>query len=100
MFTDTHTHLYDEQLVADSKQIERAIAAGVTKMYMPNCNSETITGMLELADKWQNNCLPMMGLHPTYVKENYETELALVANWLQKRKFFPNSFGFSEKYAK
>ncbi|MBL7692364.1 MAG: hydrolase TatD, partial [Flavipsychrobacter sp.] len=34
---DTHTHLYDERLIADEHQIDRAIAAGVTKMYMPNC---------------------------------------------------------------
>ena len=86
-FTDSHTHLYDEQLIADDGQIQRAIDAGVTKMYMPNCDSSTISPMLLLADKWPHNCLPMMGLHPCYVKENYQEELALVAGWLHKRKF-------------
>jgi TatD DNase family protein len=88
MFTDTHTHLYDERLMADEEQIPRAIAAGVTKMYMPNCDSGTISGMLQLADRWPANCLPMMGLHPTYVKENYRDELAIVKDWLEKRKFY------------
>jgi len=88
MYTDSHTHLYDEQLVVDATQIQRAIDAGVTKMYMPNCDSSTISAMLQLADKWPVNCMPMMGLHPCYVKGNYKEELALVAEWLQKRKFY------------
>lgn len=87
-FTDSHTHLYDERLIADDTQIQRAIDAGVTKMYMPNCDSSTIDGMLYLADKWPAACMPMMGLHPCYVKENYKDELAVVAGWLQKRKFY------------
>lgn len=88
MFIDTHTHLYDERLMRDEQQIERAIEAGVTKLYMPNCDSNTIDGMLQLADKWPQNCLPMMGLHPCYVKEDYKDELAVVADWLGKRKFY------------
>jgi TatD DNase family protein len=88
IFTDTHTHLYDERLIADEGQIQRAIDAGVTKMYMPNCDSGTINGMLELADKYPAHCMPMMGLHPTYVKENYKDELAIVSEWLLKRKFY------------
>lgn len=88
MYIDTHTHLYDEKLTADSQQIPRAIEAGVTRMFMPNCDSETIPCMLALADQWPENCFPMMGLHPTYVKENYEDELAIVEDWLAKRKFW------------
>jgi TatD DNase family protein len=87
MYTDTHTHIYDEKLLADGQQIPRAIEAGVTKLYMPNCDSGTIDTMLQLADKWPHNCLPMMGLHPTYVNETYKQELAIVDEWLAKRKF-------------
>jgi TatD DNase family protein len=88
MYIDTHTHLYDETMIADDQQIQRAIDAGVTRMYMPNCDSGTINGMLQLADQWPENCLPMMGLHPTYVKENYNDELAIVETWLGERKFY------------
>ena len=88
MFTDTHTHLYDENLMADKDQVQRALDAGVTRMYMPNCDKGTITGMLELAERWPGNCLPMIGLHPCYVKEHYKAELALVAEWLAKRRFY------------
>ena len=88
MYTDTHTHLYDEQLITDEGQIQRAIDAGVTKMYMPNCDSTTIAGMLDLTDQWPTYCFPMMGLHPCYVKANYEDELAIVKEWLTKRNFY------------
>jgi TatD DNase family protein len=87
IFFDTHTHLYDSRLMADEGQIARALAAGVQYMYMPNCNSETIDGMMSMAEKWPQHCLPGMGLHPCYVKEDYKTELDIVAAWLQKRPF-------------
>ena len=88
MFIDTHTHLYDEQLMTEElAMMQRALDAGVNKMYMPNCDSTTIDGMLLLADKYPDSCLPMMGLHPCYVKDNYKDELAIVNEWLGKRKF-------------
>ena len=88
MFTDTHTHLYDEQLQPDiDAAIQRAIDASVTKMFMPNCDSTTIDGMLAIEKKWPRHCFAMMGLHPCYVKEQYKEELALVEQWLAKRKF-------------
>ena len=37
--------------------------------------------------KYPGICIPMMGLHPCYVKENYQEELAIVEGWLAKRKF-------------
>lgn len=89
MFTDTHTHLYDESLRAEESQmIQRAVGAGVTKMYMPNCNSETIESMMHLAKAYPQHCFPMMGLHPCYVKEDYKSELQVVSEWLNKEKFY------------
>ncbi|NCX95605.1 MAG: TatD family deoxyribonuclease, partial [Chitinophagia bacterium] len=88
MYIDTHTHLYDPQLTIDPQHIQRAIEAGVHTMYMPNCDSETIEPMLAVADSFPQNCLPMMGLHPCYVKENYKWELEQVALHLSKRKYY------------
>ena len=89
IYTDTHTHLYDGQLNTDEEaMIQRAIDAGVTKMYMPNCDSSTVNQMLRLADSHPLHCLPMMGLHPTYVKDNYKEELSAVQQWLSNRKFY------------
>lgn len=87
IYTDTHTHLYDEQLTTDDN-IQEAINAGVTKMYMPNCDSTTIAGMMQLAGKYPNNCFPMMGVHPCYIKEKYKEELAIAAEQLAQQKFY------------
>lgn len=88
-FIDTHTHLYDEKLIVDEKEIvQHAIEAGVTKMYMPNCNSETIAEMMRLAKTYPENCFPMIGLHPCYVKEDYKKELGIVEEYLTKEKFY------------
>lgn len=88
MFTDTHTHLYDEQLTsAQEGLIQKAIDAGVHTMYMPNCDSNTIEGMMAITRQWPGRCYAMMGLHPVYVKDNYKEELAIVDKWLAKEKF-------------
>ena len=85
---ETHAHIYDEAFVADREEIlNRAFEQGVLEIWMPNCNSETIAGMMDLATRYPNKCLPMIGLHPCYVKENFEKELYIVEEWLNKEKF-------------
>ncbi|MEZ5039152.1 MAG: TatD family hydrolase [Saprospiraceae bacterium] len=85
---DTHTHLYAESFEADrDEMIERAKAAGVKACYLPNIDSNSIAGMLALEAKYPGYCLPMMGLHPCSVKEDFEKELAIVHQWLEKRSF-------------
>lgn len=89
MFVDTHTHLYDDRLneAKQDEMIQRAFNAGVEKLYMPNCDQHTIPGMMRIAERFPGQCLPMMGLHPTYVKDDFETELAIVETWLTKGGF-------------
>ncbi len=88
MFTDTHTHLYSEEFNLDRVQlIEKAIKNGITKFYLPNIDSTSINGMIELTKKFPTNCFAMMGLHPCSVAENVNEELAVVSNWLQIQKF-------------
>lgn len=85
---DTHAHIYDEQFLEDRQiMLNNAFSEGVWQIWMPNCNSETITGMYELECQYPSQCLSMMGLHPAYVNENYEYELSVVSRELEKRKF-------------
>jgi TatD DNase family protein len=87
--TDTHTHLYLEQFNDDrNEMIERALEQDVKAMLLPNIDRSSINGMLQLCKQFPDNCFPMMGLHPTSVKENYLEELGLVEDWLAKEKFF------------
>jgi TatD DNase family protein len=44
--------------------------------------------MYALEEKYPENVFLMMGLHPTYVKENYLDELQHVENELAKKKFY------------
>jgi TatD DNase family protein len=88
MFIDTHTHLYSEEFNEDRTAIiNKAISNSVTKLYLPNINSNSIDGMLQLEKEFPDNCFAMMGLHPCSVKENYLEELIIVKKWLDKRKF-------------
>lgn len=87
-FIDTHAHLYLDKFEADIDQvISNAIQSGVTKMYLPNIDSQTISAMNELALKYPENCYPMIGLHPSDVKENFEEELAIVKQEAAKGKY-------------
>lgn len=88
IFTDTHTHLYLDAFDEDRKQmVGNAIEQNVKYMLLPNIDSGSVNSMLELCDEFPNNCFPMMGLHPTSVKENYNKELTQVEEWLEKKKF-------------
>lgn len=88
MYIDSHAHIYNEQFNEDRQfAIERAIEAGVTKIYMPNVDSESIDGMLEAEFKNPGICIPMIGLHPCDVSKGFEKQLYTVEDWLNKRKF-------------
>lgn len=88
MFIDTHTHLYSEQFAEDrTEMIQRAIAAGVERMYMPNIDLDSIEGMHALEKQFPENCFAMMGLHPCSVDKNWELVLAKMRLMLDKRPY-------------
>lgn len=85
---ETHAHIYDKQFDNDrDEMLSRAFKVGVEQIWMPNCNHETIDGMLALEVKYPNQCLPMMGLHPCYVGDDLALELQKVEDWLEKKDF-------------
>ncbi len=86
---DTHCHLYAEEFNDDRElAIERALAMGVSKILLPNIDLESIEGLHALTDTYQQVCFPMMGLHPCYVKEDYQSVLKVIFDWFEKRKYF------------
>jgi len=89
ILTDTHTHLYLEQFNEDRRQVvERAVEDGVKFMLLPNIDSNTTEPMLDLCREFPENVFPMMGLHPTDVKDNFREELDKVRSELEKGKYF------------
>ena len=88
-YTDTHTHLYSEEFQADqSEMMQRAFAAGVSRFFVPAIDSSCTQAMYELEANYPEQVFLMTGLHPTYVKDNYEDELAHVERQLNERKFY------------
>jgi TatD DNase family protein len=80
---DTHAHLYLSSFKNDiDKVIERAINNGIIKMFLPNIDSGTIKSMNKIAADYKEYCYPMIGLHPTSVKEDFEKELKIIENEL------------------
>jgi len=89
ILTDTHTHLYSSQYQEDrNEMIQRAIEIGVSRFFIPAIDSTYTQKMYDLEAQFPENIFLMMGLHPTYVKENYLEELAHVEAQLAKRKFY------------
>ena len=88
-YTDTHTHLYSEEFQADqAEMMQRALAAGVSQFFVPAIDSSCTQAMYGLEALYPEQVFLMMGLHPTYVKDNYEDELAHVERQLNERKFY------------
>jgi TatD DNase family protein len=85
---ETHAHIYDTQFADDQEaMLQHAFEAGIEEIWMPNCSSETIEGMLLLENQYPKQCRPMMGLHPCYVNETVENELEIVEKYLAERPF-------------
>jgi TatD DNase family protein len=76
---DTHTHLYLPEFDKDRQEVvQNALDAGVGKMLLPNIDSGTVEGVLQLCREYPGIMFPMMGLHPGSVKGNYLEELNIV----------------------
>jgi TatD DNase family protein len=85
---DTHSHLYSVEFASDLIEVMgRADAAQVNRIFLPAIDSNSADSMFELESRYPGKCIAMMGLHPCYVKENYQYELDFVRNWLSKRSF-------------
>ncbi|MBK7383478.1 MAG: TatD family hydrolase [Flavobacteriales bacterium] len=85
MFVDTHAHLYHQRFDPDRDAIlQRAADAGVTKLFLPNVDHESIAAMHDLVAAHPKSCFPMMGLHPCSVVEDSTIAMAEVEQLLRK----------------
>lgn len=88
MFVDTHSHIYSEEFSSDRDEvIARGLMSGVDKVILPNIDSSTIKPMLDLAGSNPDLFIPLLGLHPTSVKDDFRKELEIMEYWMNKRKF-------------
>jgi TatD DNase family protein len=84
MFVDTHAHLYHKQFDGDREaMLQRALDAGVTKLFLPNIDPESVDAMHALASAHPALCHPMMGLHPCSVVEDNGVAMGQVEQLLR-----------------
>ena len=84
---DTHAHLYDPQFGTEiDKHIFEIKDSGVSEVWLPNCDVESWNQLESLFQAYPDFVLPMIGLHPTYVKEGYLKELQQLKSILDDRK--------------
>ncbi len=88
MYIDTHAHIYLKNFKEDIEAVlQKSHDAGVHKILMPNIDHTSIDDMLALEAKHPAHCTAMMGLHPCAITKDFEKELYMVEEWLNKRKF-------------
>ncbi|MFZ4785707.1 MAG: TatD family hydrolase [Flavobacteriales bacterium] len=85
---DTHAHVYLPQFDEDREEwIKRAKDAGVNRIYLPNIDLESIPLIENLTARDPEMFVPMMGLHPCDVKENYQEVLAAMRLAFDQQSF-------------
>lgn len=87
-FIDTHAHIYLEEFDGEVPQVvQNAKEVGIERIYLPNIDAGTIESMFRLENDYPGFFYPMMGLHPTSVKEDYMDQLETIGKWLNDRPF-------------
>jgi TatD DNase family protein len=88
LFIDTHTHLYLPEFDADRDEVViRARDNGVSKMLLPNIDLPSVDQMLTVTGRYPDLCYPMIGLHPTSVKNDYKYQLDQMEDLFTRHKF-------------
>jgi TatD DNase family protein len=73
---DTHTHIYLPEFDEDrDAAVSRAIRSDIVSLLMPNIDADSVCKMLAVSARYPDICHPMMGLHPTSVKEDFQEQL-------------------------
>lgn len=73
---DTHSHIYGPEFDGDRTEvIQRALESGISKIFLPNINEESISPMMAVANDYPGVCFPMMGLHPEDVRDDWSMVL-------------------------
>ena len=87
-FIDSHAHLYADEFAADIDEVIRqALERDVTRMILPDIDSQSRKAMLLLHDKYPVNCPVMIGLHATSVKADYKIELEKIDEIINEHPF-------------
>ncbi len=98
-FVDTHTHLADEAFVGEEDAaVERAVAAGVTRMLQADTCRVERGPMYELCERHPGVLFPMLGLYPGYVDGHWRDELDALTPWFDRSPVAIGEIGLDYHY--
>lgn len=100
VFIDTHTHCTDEAF-SDAEQdlfVERAVAAGVTRMLLADIDSRERSAMYAACDRHPGVLFPMLGLYPGSVGKNWRDEIDALEAWKGKGAVAIGEIGLDYHY--
>jgi TatD DNase family protein len=86
-YIDTHAHLYSDAFEEDrSDMIQRALDAGVNKLFLPNIDEASIEGMETLVEKYPGVCYSMMGIHPCDVQKDWQAQMQRIQQFFKPER--------------
>ncbi len=84
---DTHIHIDEEAYAPDREEvIARQRESGVEGMIVPGVNAASVASVMEVCRTHPGYCYPALGLHPEDVKDDWETQLAVVENAIRAHR--------------
>lgn len=85
---DTHAHIYDESYGEDiAAVVARFRSSGGRFILMPNIDVATYPLLMQIYRGYKDMTKAMLGLHPAYVSEDYEAQLADLEMYLMQEDF-------------
>lgn len=98
-FIDTHTHLADEAFAGEEDAaVERAVAAGVTKMLQADTCAVEREATYALCARHPGVLFPMLGLYPGYVDAGWRDQLDALTPWLERHPVAIGEIGLDYHY--
>jgi TatD DNase family protein len=76
------------------------VEAGVTKMILPDIDSQSRDAMFALAGRHPGTTFPCLGLHPTSIDAGWEKELSLLENYLSHKIYAIGEIGMDCYWSK
>ena len=58
--------------------MQRCFENNITRLFLPNVDSDSVDMISELVSAYPENCFAMLGLHPCDVKDDFEAQLAFI----------------------
>ena len=99
LFVDTHTHLADEAFAGEEDAaVERAVAAGVTRMLQADTGSADREASYALCARHPGVLFPMLGLYPGNVEENWRDEVDALTPWIRRNPVAIGEIGLEYHY--